>query len=163
MGCRHGRIPGGSRSWPDGGERCSPRQSGSSRRKYRSIRPNLAGRDPFRRRAPGFATGDWAGAERGRVDDSDYSAAATFIAARWMVPVTYPFDPDGYTSIVDGFWVGIDGAEQRQILQAGIAADVQPGYLSSDIDYYAWASGTRICRVGSTTSRSHPETSLRAW
>jgi hypothetical protein len=103
-----------------------------------SVDPNLAGRDPFRRRAPGFATGDWAGAERGRVDDSDYSAAATFIAARWMVPVTYPFDPDGYTSIVDGFWVGIDGAEQRQILQAGIAADVQPGYFSSDIDYYAW-------------------------
>ena len=37
-----------------------------------------------------------------------------------------------------GFWVGLDGEETGELLQAGVAAIVEPGYLWSDVEWFAW-------------------------
>jgi hypothetical protein len=70
----------------------------------------------------------------------DFNEPATWVFAQWVVPAVYEIDPAGYDSLTVAFWVGIDGFASLgdQVLQAGIAAVVEPGLLWTDVKWYAW-------------------------
>jgi hypothetical protein len=70
----------------------------------------------------------------------DYTEAATWVFAQWVVPdvlEVHPADQD----LNVGFWVGLDGWGTDQLLQAGISANLDTSGLfdwGSDLSFYAW-------------------------
>jgi peptidase A4-like protein len=97
------------------------------------------GHNPLRRRGGDFGSGDWAGAMRVQVAGSPYAQPATFVAGEWTVPTVYGADPDGPLSQLSvGFWVGIDGQSQHQVLQGGVAGVLNGGFFGNEVEYYAW-------------------------
>lgn len=81
----------------------------------------------------------WGGVIRQAVPGTDYAYPATMVYAEWVVPEVLPVAPDG-PDITVGFWIGLDGyeGEGQQVLQAGVAATVSPGWFSTSVDYWAW-------------------------
>jgi Peptidase A4 family len=94
-----------------------------------------------------FSQSGWAGIvrARGTFAGSTFQTPATMVFAEWVVPTVLPVAPSG-TDLQIGFWVGLDGVSgvglsdpaQHQVLQAGVAAIVKPGWFSSDVDWWAW-------------------------
>ncbi len=79
----------------------------------------------------------WSGAFRRQSPGSDFSDPATMVYAQWVIPEVLGVDPgDGDLQV--GFWIGLDGADQMELLQAGVAAIVSPGLFSTSIEWYAW-------------------------
>ena len=97
--------------------------------------PIMSRRNPLRRPAPEFAPQGWGGAV---VLDSSlgYSPAEPIntVYGQWTQPYVYPLanPPVGPQTV--GFWVGIDGFNNGQVLQAGTAVTVN----GSTVTHWAW-------------------------
>lgn len=57
-----------------------------------------------------------------------------FVFGEWVVPAIYPVAGQSNSTQIVGFWVGIDGWQGTQILQAGIAASI----TGNSVEYWAW-------------------------
>jgi len=95
-----------------------------------SIDPVMSKRNPLRRLGPGFGPTGWGGVV---VDAAAVGPPATFVTADWVVPriVSLPLETANL-----GFWVGLDGFGNGQVLQAGITA------TANALDWpniYCWA------------------------
>jgi hypothetical protein len=105
-----------------------------------AIDPVMSQRDPLRRSAAAnghgdFQPGGWGGVvvETASLGFSPAEPAKT-VFAQWAVPGIWPAsDPSG--PITAGFWVGLDGFTNGQVLQAGIAVTVQP---DATVNWWAW-------------------------
>ncbi len=86
-----------------------------------------------------FTPMGWGGVIRQAFPQTDYSQPATMVNAEWVVPEVLAVAPDG-PDLTVGFWIGLDGfeGEGQQVLQAGVAATVSPGWFSSSVEYWAW-------------------------
>jgi hypothetical protein len=87
-----------------------------------------------------FANGDWAAVirERFAIPGEDFTDPASWVSAMWVVPRlanTSAADRSGGTV---GFWVGIDGEDHDQVLQAGIGATVSPRQILGEADPAPW-------------------------
>jgi len=84
----------------------------------------MSRRNPLRGSASEFSGNNWGGAFV-RSSALGFGEPATFVTASWMVPEIVPVAPQPWsTFLVAGFWVGLDGMGNGQVLQAGIAASV---------------------------------------
>jgi len=113
------------------------------------IDPILGRRDPLWRR-PGdpqgledegsYGPSGWGGvvarpARRGFTTPSGRQVRANTVYAQWTIPGVFPAsNPAG--DITAGFWVGLDGWGNGQVLQAGVAVTVHPDPLS--VEWRAW-------------------------
>ena len=82
-----------------------------------------------------FRPGGWGGVvvETAALGFSPAEPAKT-VFGQWAVPGIWPAsDPSG--PITAGFWVGLDGFTNGQVLQAGIAVTVQP---DAAVSWWAW-------------------------
>ncbi len=81
----------------------------------------------------------WGGVVREMTPGTDYAHPATMIFAEWVVPEVLSVAPEG-PDLTVAFWIGLDGyqGEGAQVLQAGVAATVSPGWFSSSVEYWAW-------------------------
>jgi hypothetical protein len=81
----------------------------------------------------------WGGVVREMTPGTDYAHPATMIFAEWVVPEVLSVAPEG-PDLTVALWIGLDGyqGEGGQILQAGVAATVSPGWFSSSVEYWAW-------------------------
>jgi hypothetical protein len=104
-----------------------------------AIDPIMSGRDPLPAADTEFGPGDWAGVAV-QTATLGFGEPAKWVFAEWVVPEVSAVDPAGYDQIAVGFWVGLDGFASfgQQVLQAGIAAYVDPGLWSTDVNWYAW-------------------------
>jgi hypothetical protein len=101
-----------------------------------AIDPIMSKRDPLSHRtaarpssASDFRPGGWGGIV---VEPSSETINNVF--AQWTVPGIWPAsDPSG--PITAGFWVGIDGFTNGQVLQAGAAVTV---FDPSNVQWWAW-------------------------
>ncbi|MEO7427254.1 MAG: A4/G1 family peptidase [Fibrobacteria bacterium] len=59
---------------------------------------------------------------------------AVMVYGEWSVPTMQPDFDNPKTPMTVGFWVGLDGTINNQVLQAGTAATV----TGENIDYWAW-------------------------
>jgi hypothetical protein len=59
---------------------------------------------------------------------------AVMVYGEWSVPTMQPDFDNPKTPMTVGFWVGLDGSLNNQVLQAGTAATV----TGESIDYWAW-------------------------
>jgi hypothetical protein len=86
-----------------------------------------------------FTPMGWGGVVREVKPGTDYNKPATMIFAEWVVPEVAAVAPEG-PDLTVAFWIGLDGylGEGAQVLQAGVAATVSPGWLSSSVQYWAW-------------------------
>jgi Peptidase A4 family len=91
------------------------------------------------RRRPEFQPQGWGAVVRQQERHTDYAYPATMVYAEWAVPEVVGIAPDG-PDLTVGFWIGLDGYEGdgAQVLQAGIAATVKPGWFSTSVEYWAW-------------------------
>ncbi len=98
--------------------------------------PGFSSRKP-KRGKPRFFDDRWAGAvvDNGSLKHPDETIEWAF--GQFVVPRVAEFDPVGDDMTV-GFWVGIDGAGDKQVLQAGVRADVSQGFFSGGVDYSAF-------------------------
>ena len=103
-----------------------------------AIETRLAAGRARHRAGSRFAPQGWSGIIRVQEPGTDYAQPSTFVSARWVVPDVLELDPAGMTDLTVGFWVGLDGEETGELLQAGVAAIVEPGYLWSDVEWFAW-------------------------
>jgi Peptidase A4 family len=71
---------------------------------------------------------------------TQYTKPATMVFGEWVVPEVFSVAPEG-SDLTIGFWVGLDGYNGAggDLLQAGVAATVKPGWWSSSVEYWAWA------------------------
>ena len=84
----------------------------------------MARRNPLRGQEPGFSPSGWGGAVV-RTSKLGFNEPATFVTASWVVPEIVPIAPEPWSEyLIAGFWVGLDGFGNGQVLQAGIAASV---------------------------------------
>ncbi len=70
----------------------------------------------------------------------DYTQPATWVFGQWVVPEVIDVHPADQDFNV-GFWVGLDGWGSNQLLQAGIAANLDTRGVfdwGSDLTFYAW-------------------------
>jgi hypothetical protein len=109
-----------------------------------AIDPVMSDRDPLGRRDLDFKPTGWGGAIV-TLPSLEYSPPepANMVFAEWVVPVILPVDPAPLDSITVGFWVGLDGFSNRQVLQAGIAATLTPEWWFFDltppiVSWWAW-------------------------
>jgi hypothetical protein len=102
-----------------------------------AIDPIMSRRDPLShgpaaraRTGSDFRPGGWGGIV---VEPSSETINNVF--AQWTVPGIFPAsDPSG--PITAGFWVGIDGFTNGQVLQAGVAVTVSSSPLN--VQWWAW-------------------------
>lgn len=94
----------------------------------------MSRRDPLRRgEGADFGPSGWGGAVVD-VGTLGFGEPANTVYARWQVPAIW--SPSGATDdLTVGFWVGIDGAGNSQVLQAGTAATVS---TDGHARYWAW-------------------------
>lgn len=110
-----------------------------------AVDPVMSARDPL----PGyqFAGARWAGVVRlmSQAPDSDFREPATMVFGQWQLPCVPAITPN--RTIAVAFWVGLDGAPSlgepaaKQVLQAGVAAQVNPGrwpWSSNSVKWWAW-------------------------
>jgi len=84
----------------------------------------MSRRNPLHGSASEFSGSNWGGAFV-RSSALGFGEPATFVTASWVVPEIVPIAPQVWsTFLVAGFWVGLDGMGNGQVLQAGIAASV---------------------------------------
>jgi Peptidase A4 family len=117
--------------------------------------PVMTGR---RRRRPDFGPQGWGAIIRHLEPHTDYSYPARMVYAEWVVPGVIGVAPDG-PDLTVGFWIGLDGyeGEGAQVLQAGIAATVSPGWFSTSVEYSAWTEWyTGEYQAPSCTVRNFP-------
>ena len=90
-------------------------------------------------RGDDFTPLGWAGVVRQAESGSDYAYPAKMVFAEWVVPEVLGVAPDG-PDLTVGFWIGLDGweGEGAQVLQAGVAATVKPGWFTTSVEYWAW-------------------------
>lgn len=111
-----------------------------------AIDPVMSARDPLRRKGPEFSPSGWGGVV---VDPASLGFGAgepaNMVFAQWVVPEVSPWDPTFFDDLTVGFWVGIDGFSNTQVLQAGIAATVTPAFWGSQwsipyayVNWWAW-------------------------
>lgn len=98
----------------------------------------MSARNPLARRTDAFGPQGWGGVVRERYYGSDFADRALMVMASWVVPEVSEIDPAGYDDLTVAFWVGMDGASEEQVLQAGVAATVNAGWFSNDVTYWAW-------------------------
>lgn len=79
----------------------------------------------------------WSGALRRQTPGTDYSEPATMVYAQWVIPEVAQVDP-GYDEMEVGFWVGLDGAAEMELLQAGVAATITRGDFSTGVEWWAF-------------------------
>jgi hypothetical protein len=98
--------------------------------------PGFSSRKP-KRGKPKFFDDRWAGAvvDNGSLKHPGETIEWAF--GQFMVPQVAELDPVGDDMTV-GFWVGIDGIADKQVLQAGVRADVSQGFFSGGVDYSAF-------------------------
>jgi hypothetical protein len=112
-----------------------------------AINPVMSGRNPLRARGPAFDFTNWAGVvvESAKLGLGANEPAA-MVCAYWVMPEIVPYAPFAGVFPV-GFWVGLDGFNNEQVLQAGIAAivapsgpiDINTGLVSSwSVNWFAW-------------------------
>jgi hypothetical protein len=104
------------------------------------IDPVMSERDPLRRKGPEFRPSGWGGAvvETAQVHPND--PVATMAFAQWVIPEVVHFEPF-VGAITAGFWVGLDGFRNSQVLQAGVAVTVGPDYWFTPyapVRWWAW-------------------------
>ena len=82
-----------------------------------------------------FAPGGWGGIIA-QTSDFGFSPPepANTVYGEWMVPSMAPDFDNPNTAMTVGFWVGLDGSTNNQVLQAGTAATV----TGENIKYWAW-------------------------
>jgi hypothetical protein len=98
-----------------------------------AVAPELGGQH----RGLAYGPQYWGGVMRSRNVGTDFSGFATTVSAQWQVPEVLTVDPAGRQQLNIAFWIGLnDGSEQ--VLQAGIAAVVSPGWFGTDVNYFAW-------------------------
>lgn len=82
-----------------------------------------------------FAPGGWGGVI---AQTSSFAfkppEPAVMVYGEWSVPTMEPDFDNPKTPMTVGFWVGLDGSLNNQVLQAGTAATV----TGESIDYWAW-------------------------
>jgi hypothetical protein len=111
-------------------------------RSTRFIEPELVAGPSFhrprsKRGAVEFDGTGWSGVvvDNGSLKHSGESIEWAF--GQFIVPEVSAVDPVGEDLTV-GFWVGIDGDGDQQVLQAGVRADVSGGFFGGDVSYSAW-------------------------
>lgn len=62
------------------------------------------------------------------------SSRANTVFAQWTIPGIFPASNPA-ADIIAGFWVGIDGWDNNQVLQAGVAVTVHP---NATVEWWAW-------------------------
>lgn len=108
-----------------------------------AIDPVMSRRDPLRGQDPDFGPSGWGGAVV-LTSSLGYSPAepANFVFAEWVVPEIIPWDPAPFEPITVGFWAGLDGFTNGQVLQAGIAATLTPDFWlfpgPASVNWWAW-------------------------
>jgi Peptidase A4 family len=94
--------------------------------------------------APGeFDQPGWAGVVKymDMSQGSDFTQPATMVFGQWQVPSVPAITPNEVMRL--GIWVGLDGADTGELLQAGVAAVVSPPpwwwpFGSTSVEWYAW-------------------------
>jgi hypothetical protein len=107
-----------------------------------AIDPVMSRRDPLRGQDPDFGPSGWGGVvvETSSLGYSPAEPAKT-VVAQWVVPQIIPWDPAPAEAITVGFWVGLDGFTNGQVLQAGIAATLTPDFWLpglASVNWWAW-------------------------
>jgi Peptidase A4 family len=106
------------------------------------IKPELRLGPAFmRRRAPDgkaeFSGTGWSGAVVNNSNLTHPGESIEWAFGQFVVPQVSPLDPIG-EDLTIGFWVGIDGDGDQQVLQAGVRADVSGGFFGGNVSYSAW-------------------------
>lgn len=104
------------------------------------IDPVMSKRDPLRGRGSEFGPSGWGGAAVDRFE-LGLKDPTTIVFGQWVVPEVVPFEPLLSGDITAGFWVGLDGLTNNQVLQAGIAVTLTPEYWVSpytNVNWWAW-------------------------
>jgi len=109
------------------------------------IDPVMGSRDPL----PTIAAVEsrWAGVVKlmSTASGSDFDQPATMVFAQWQLPSVFAVSADETLAVA--FWVGLDGhpslsgPASKQVLQAGIAAQVNPPtwpWESASVKWWAW-------------------------
>ena len=82
-----------------------------------------------------FAPGGWGGViAQTSAFGFNPAEPAVMVYGEWQVPTMQPDYDNPNTPMTVGFWVGLDGSMNNQVLQAGTAATVK----GENIDYWAW-------------------------
>jgi len=108
-----------------------------------AIDPVMSRRDPLGGQDPDFGPSGWGGVAV-VTSSLGYSPPepATTVFAEWVVPEIIPWDPAPAEPITVGFWVGLDGFNNGQVLQAGIAATLTPDFWlfpgPASVNWWAW-------------------------
>jgi len=107
-----------------------------------AIDPVMSDRDPLGGQDPDFGPSGWGGVAV-VTSSLGYSPPepANTVFGQWVVPEIIPFDPAPAQAITVGFWVGLDGFTNGQVLQAGIAATLTPDFWfpgPANVDWWAW-------------------------
>lgn len=99
-----------------------------------AIDPIMSHRNPLGRAADDdFAPSGWGGVVV-QPSSLGITEQANTVFAQWTVPGIFPAS-DPSSAITAGFWVGLDGFTNGQVLQAGIAVTVQP---NATVNWWAW-------------------------
>ena len=95
----------------------------------------MSRRNPLQRDKPEFAPKGWAGAVV-VTSSLGYSPAepANTVYGQWTQPYVYPVSPEPPGNQTVGFWVGLDGFTNGQVLQAGTAVTVN----GNTVTHWAW-------------------------
>jgi hypothetical protein len=106
-----------------------------------AIDPVVSARDPLR--GQDFRPSGWGGVVvvTSSLGYSPPEPAKT-VFGEWVVPEIIPWDPAPDAPITVGFWVGLDGWTNGQVLQAGIAATLTPDFWflpgPAEVTWWAW-------------------------
>ena len=109
------------------------------------IDPVMSARDwPLSRQGEEFdVVNNWAGAIV-NVTQLGFGEPVNGVFAQWTIPEVSRHNPELFSPITAGFWVGIDGflEEGAQVLQAGVAVTVPPGLWEGFFNwqpiFWAW-------------------------
>jgi len=109
----------------------------------------MSARDPLLTVADDFAESRWAGVVKmmSTAKGSDFTQPATMVFAQWQLPDVLAVSPNETLAVA--FWVGLDGfvglgePASKQVLQAGVAAQVNPPsqwfpWDSGGVSWWAW-------------------------
>jgi hypothetical protein len=106
----------------------------------------MRARDPLSGAATESGIDRWAGIVKlmSQAKGSDFTQPATMVFGQWQLPNVLPVTPNERIAVA--FWVGLDGAPSlgepasKQVLQAGVAAQVNPGgfFQSTRVKWWAW-------------------------
>lgn len=87
---------------------------------------------------PDIPPGSWAGV----YVQAPAQQSFQMVFAEWVVPTVMNWNFSG-EELALGFWVGIDGLEDQQVLQAGVFADVGPAVLGTTGGGVSWSAFTQ--------------------